>query len=73
VEFYTGPFGGTPFTLVATVTTAPYSYRLTVPAANVFVIQATAYDDAGLTATDTVRIHVAVSDPPPPSRSPSPN
>lgn len=71
VEFSTAPYAGTPFTLVAADTTAPYSYQLIVPAANVFVIQAKAYDDAGQTATDTVRIRVAVSDPPPPSPTPS--
>jgi hypothetical protein len=67
VEFYTAPFSGAPFTLVATDTTAPYSFSLVTTRANVFVIQAIAYDNTGLTATDSVRIHVAVSDPPPSS------
>jgi hypothetical protein len=71
VEFSTAPYSGTPFTLVATDTTAPYEYLLTVPTVSVFVIRATAYDNSGLTATATVRILVGVMDPPPPSRSPS--
>jgi hypothetical protein len=72
VEFYTAGYAGTPFTLVATDVTAPYSFLLTVPTTSVWVVQAKAYDNAGLTATDTVRITVAVVDPPPPSQSPSP-
>lgn len=62
VEFYTAGFNGTPFSLVATVTTAPYTYTLVVAQAGVFFIQAKAYDNAGLTATDTVQLRVAVSD-----------
>ncbi|MBO0867439.1 MAG: cellulose binding domain-containing protein [Micromonosporaceae bacterium] len=72
VEFYTAPFGGSPLTLVATVTTPPYTFPLTVGRALVFVIQAKAYDDGGLTATDTVQIHVAISDPIPSSTPPAP-
>jgi hypothetical protein len=72
VEFYTAGYAGTPFTLVATDVTAPYSFLLTVPTTSVWVVQARAYDNAGLTASDTVRITVAVVDPPPPSQSPSP-
>jgi hypothetical protein len=72
VEFYTAGYAGTSFTLVATDVTAPYSFLLTVSTTSVWVVQARAYDNAGLTATDTVRITVAVVDPPPPSQSPSP-
>ena len=63
VEFYTAGYNSNQFTLVATDTTAPYSYLLTVPNANVWAVQAIAYDNAGLTATATVRFSVAVSDP----------
>lgn len=66
VEFYTAGNGSNQFTLVATDTTAPYSYLLSVPNTNVWAVQAIAYDNAGLTATDTVRFSVAVSDPVPP-------
>ena len=62
VEFYTAGFSGSPFTLVATVTTAPYTYTLVVAGSGVSFIQAKAYDDAGLTATDTVQVKVAISD-----------
>jgi hypothetical protein len=72
VEFSTAPFSGSPFTLVATVTTPPYSFSLNVTTAAVFVIQAKAYDNGGLTATDSVRIRVAVSDPIPSSTPPAP-
>jgi len=66
VEFYTGDYTGALYTQVATDYTAPYSFTLTVPNANVWFIRAVAYDNAGLTATDTVHISVAVSDPVPP-------
>ena len=66
VEFYTAGNGSNQFTLVATDTTAPYSFALTVPNTNVWSVQAIAYDNAGLTATDTVRFSVAVVDPVPP-------
>jgi hypothetical protein len=66
VEFYTGDSTGSLYTQVATVTTAPYSFTLTVPNVNVWYVRAIAYDNAGLTAADTVHISVAVSDPAPP-------
>jgi len=66
VEFYTAGNGSNQFTLVATDTTAPYSFTLNVPNTNVWAVQAIAYDNAGLTATDTVRFSVAVSAPVPP-------
>jgi hypothetical protein len=66
VEFYTAGNGSDQFTLVATDTTAPYSFTLPVPNTNVWAVRAIAYDNAGLTATDTVRFSVAVVDPVPP-------
>lgn len=72
VEFYTAGNGSSLFTLVATDTTAPYSYLLTVPYTNVWAVQAIAYDNAGLTATDTVRFSVAVSDLASPGAPPVP-
>jgi hypothetical protein len=62
VEFYTAGFNGSPFTLVATVTTAPYTYTLVAAGSGVSFIQAKAYDNEGLTATDTVQVKVAISD-----------
>jgi len=43
-----------------------------VPNANVWAVQAIAYDNAGLTATATVRFSVAVSDPVPPNAPSAP-
>jgi hypothetical protein len=62
VEFYTGFSATGPFTLVATVTTAPYTYTLVAAGSGVSFIRAVAYDNAGLTATDTVQLRVAISD-----------
>lgn len=62
VEFYTAGFSGSPFALVASVTTAPYTDTLVVAGSGVSFIQARAYDNAGLTATDTVQVKVAISD-----------
>jgi len=66
VEFYTAGYSGSPSTLVATDTTAPYSYALTVTSPSVWYVTAIAYDNSGLTASDTVHIAVGVSDPAPP-------
>lgn len=65
VVFSTAPYSGFPFTPVATITGPPWTYRLTTTRVDVFYVRATAYDDAGLTATDTVRLRVAVVDPVP--------
>jgi hypothetical protein len=59
VEFYTASAATGPFTLVATDTTAPYSYLLTVTAPNVFYIRAIAYDLRGVAVSNTVHIQVA--------------
>lgn len=66
VEFYTAGVTGAPQTLIATDTTAPYAFTLTVPNTNVWYVTAIAYDNAGLSTADTVHISVAVSDPVPP-------
>lgn len=63
VEFYTGLSASGPLTLVATVTTPPYADNLVLTGGGVTVVQAKAYDNAGLTATDTENVKVAVSDP----------